>query len=93
MQWTCTGTSCNCSMTDHGRRCNGLRAEMLCSVLVSSVWRSGERAKTKTTQLRRVVGQLESGEVLLVTMLDRLGRASRDLLNTLAAITGKEAAF
>jgi DNA invertase Pin-like site-specific DNA recombinase len=49
--------------------------------------------KTKTTQFRRVVDQLESGEVLLVTMLDRLGRASRDLLNTLAAITGKEAAF
>ena len=50
-------------------------------------------AKTKTTLLRRVVDQLECGEVLLVTMLDRLGRAPRDLLNTLAAITGKEAAF
>ena len=43
--------------------------------------------------LARLALRLESGEVLLVTMLDRLGRASRDLLNTLAAITGKEAAF
>ena len=50
-------------------------------------------AKTKTTQLRRLVGQLESGEVLLVTMLDRLGRASRDLLNTLDAIGTAGASF
>jgi hypothetical protein len=40
-----------------------------------------------------LVGQPESGEVLLVTMLDRPERASRDLLNTRVAITGKEAAF
>jgi DNA invertase Pin-like site-specific DNA recombinase len=31
--------------------------------------------------------------VLMVTRLDRLARSTRDLLNTLAAITGKEAGF
>jgi DNA invertase Pin-like site-specific DNA recombinase len=31
--------------------------------------------------------------VVLVTRLDRLARSTRDLLNTLAAITGKKAGF
>jgi DNA invertase Pin-like site-specific DNA recombinase len=31
--------------------------------------------------------------VLMVTRLDRLARSTRELLNTLAAITGKEAGF
>jgi DNA invertase Pin-like site-specific DNA recombinase len=33
------------------------------------------------------------GDVLMVTRLDRLARSTRDLLNTLAAITGKKAGF
>jgi hypothetical protein len=32
--------------------------------------------------------QLGKGDVLTVTRLDRLARSTRDLLNTLAAITG-----
>src|ERR1700724_1511130 len=36
---------------------------------------------------------LEEGDVLTVTRLDRLARSTRDLLNTLAAITGKKAGF
>jgi len=50
-------------------------------------------AKTDRAQLRRVVGQLGEGDVLLVTRLDRLARSTRDLLNTLAAITAKGAGF
>ena len=50
-------------------------------------------AKTDRTQLRRLLGQLEAGDVLTVTRLDRLARSTRDLLNTLAAITGKKAGF
>src|ERR1700675_690368 len=50
-------------------------------------------AKTDRAQLRRLLGQLEAGDVLTVTRLDRLARSTRDLLNTLAAITGKEAGF
>jgi DNA invertase Pin-like site-specific DNA recombinase len=49
--------------------------------------------KTDRAQLRRAVRQLEAGDVLMVTRLDRLARSTRDLLNTLAAITSKKAGF
>jgi Resolvase, N terminal domain len=39
-------------------------------------------AKTDRAQLRRVIGQLEKGDVLTVTRLDRLACSTRDLLNT-----------
>src|ERR1700751_6028678 len=50
-------------------------------------------AKTDRAQLRRLLDQLEAGDVLMVTRLDRLARSTRDLLNTLAAIKGKKAGF
>jgi DNA invertase Pin-like site-specific DNA recombinase len=50
-------------------------------------------AKTDRAQLRRLLDQLEPGDVLTVTRLDRLARSTRDLLNTLAAITAKKAGF
>jgi DNA invertase Pin-like site-specific DNA recombinase len=50
-------------------------------------------AKTDRAQLRKAITALGAGDVLMVTRLDRLARATRDLLNTLAAITGKKAGF
>ena len=50
-------------------------------------------AKTDRVQLRRLLDQLEAGDVLPVTRLDRLARSTRDLLNTLATMTAKEAGF
>ena len=50
-------------------------------------------AKTDRRQLRRLLGQLAAGDVVMVTRLDRLARSTRDLLNTLALITGKKAGF
>ena len=50
-------------------------------------------AKTDRAQLRRAVAELAAGDVLMVTRLDRLARSTRDLLNTLAAITEKRAGF
>src|SRR6266446_4718317 len=50
-------------------------------------------AKTDRAQLRRLLDVLEAGDVLAVTRLDRLARSTRDLLNTLAAITAKKAGF
>ncbi len=47
-------------------------------------------AKTDRAQLRRLLDQLDAGDVLMVTRLDRLARSTRDLLNTLAAITEQE---
>jgi DNA invertase Pin-like site-specific DNA recombinase len=50
-------------------------------------------AKTDREQLRRLLDQLEPGDVLTVTRLDRLARSTRDLLNTPAEITGRKAGF
>ena len=40
-----------------------------------------------------MLDQLDAGDVLTVTRHDRLARSTRDLLNTLAAITAKKAGF
>ena len=50
-------------------------------------------AKTDRAQLRKAVTALNAGDVLMVTRLDRLARSTRDLLNTLAAITASNAGF
>ncbi len=50
-------------------------------------------AKTDRAQLRKAIGALQAGDVLMVTRLDRLARSTRDLLNALAAITGSKAGF
>ena len=50
-------------------------------------------AKTDRAQLRRALAKLESGDVLMVTRLDRLARSTRDLLNTLAVVTERQAGF
>jgi hypothetical protein len=45
--------------------------------------------KTDRPQLRRLLAEVGPGDVVTVTRLDRLARSTRDLLNTLAAITGR----
>jgi DNA invertase Pin-like site-specific DNA recombinase len=50
-------------------------------------------AKTDRAKLRQVLSKLAAGDVLMVTQLDRLARSTRDLLNTLAAVTEKGAGF
>ena len=50
-------------------------------------------AKTDRAQLRQLLDQLEADDVVMVTRLDRLARSTRDLLHTLAPITGKKAGF
>ena len=50
-------------------------------------------AKTDRAKLRRLLDQLDAGDVLMVTRLDRLARSSHDLLNVLATIAGKKAGF
>jgi DNA invertase Pin-like site-specific DNA recombinase len=49
--------------------------------------------KTDRAQLQRLLNQLAPDDVLMITRLDRLARSTRDLLNTLAAITSKKAGF
>jgi hypothetical protein len=50
-------------------------------------------AKTDRPQLRRLLAELDAGDVVMVTRLDRLARSTRDLLNTLAAIADRKAGF
>ena len=45
------------------------------------------------SQLTKVLHQLDKGDVLMVTRLDRLARSTRDLLNILATIADKGAGF
>jgi DNA invertase Pin-like site-specific DNA recombinase len=48
---------------------------------------------TDRRQLAKAIASLTSGDVLVVTKLDRLARSTRDLLNTIAMITEKNAGF
>lgn len=50
-------------------------------------------AKTDRAELRRAISQLTADDVLVVTRLDRLARSTRDMLNMLAQIAEKGAAF
>jgi DNA invertase Pin-like site-specific DNA recombinase len=50
-------------------------------------------AKTDRPQLRRLLAEIVPGDLVMVTRLDRLARSTRDLLNTLGAITGKKGGF
>jgi DNA invertase Pin-like site-specific DNA recombinase len=47
-------------------------------------------ARSDRPQLLRLIDALAPGDVVTVTRLDRLARSTRDLLNTLAAITEKK---
>ena len=48
---------------------------------------------TDRRDLRRAIDGLTCGDLLIVTKLDRLARSTRDLLNTLATVTEKQAGF
>ena len=50
-------------------------------------------AQTNRRELAHALKSLGKGDVLTVTRLDRLARSTRDLLNTLATVTGKGAGF
>jgi DNA invertase Pin-like site-specific DNA recombinase len=50
-------------------------------------------AKSDRRQLNRLLSELDKGDVLVVTRLDRLARSTRDLLNILGAVAEKGAGF
>src|SRR3954452_21310550 len=50
-------------------------------------------ARADRPELARLMRALSPGDVVLVTRLDRLARSTRDLLNTLASISDKQAGF
>jgi len=50
-------------------------------------------ATADRAQLRRAIDQLDAGDVLMVTRLDRLARSTRDLLDIVDTVAGKDAGF
>ena len=50
-------------------------------------------ARPNRPELARLMRSLASGDIVLVTRLDRLARSTRALLNTLAAVAEKGAGF
>jgi DNA invertase Pin-like site-specific DNA recombinase len=54
---------------------------------------TASRAQTDRTQLCKPLAVLDAGDVLIVTRLDQLAQSTRDVLNTLAAITDRKARF
>jgi DNA invertase Pin-like site-specific DNA recombinase len=50
-------------------------------------------AKSDRAELGKVLKRLDTGDVLIVTRLDRLARSTRDLLNTLDSIAKAGAGF
>ena len=49
--------------------------------------------KTNRAQLIKAIAALRTGDVLIVTKIDRLARSTRDLLNSLHKITSSGAGF
>src|SRR6516165_5384173 len=50
-------------------------------------------AKTDRAELAKLLHRIGSGDVLVVTRLDRLARSTRDLLNVIAALTARGTGF
>ena len=72
----------------------GAQVEALTAAGAVRVFReTASGAKTDHAQLSTAIAALDEGDVLLVTRIDRLVRSTRDLLNTLASIADRKAAF
>lgn len=50
-------------------------------------------ARSDRAQLAKLLGEIERGDLLIVTRLDRLARSTRDLLNILGTLAERGAAF
>jgi DNA invertase Pin-like site-specific DNA recombinase len=51
------------------------------------------RSRAARAELAKVIRKLESGDVLVVSRLDRLARSTRDLLNIIEALSQRGAGF
>ena len=64
-----------------------------CRWLCEGVRREDQRRSQQPPQLAKVLKRLGTGDVLIVTRLDRLARSTQDLLNILDDITKRGAGF
>ena len=72
----------------------GPQVEQLRAAGAVQVYReTASGAKRDRAQLAKLLRDVQPRDVVLVTRLDRLARSTRDLLNVLAAVAEKGAAF
>ena len=72
----------------------GPQVEQLRAAGAVKVYReTASGAKRDRAQLAKLMKDVEAGDVVLVTRLDRLARSTRDLLNVLGALADKGAMF
>src|SRR5215510_5233911 len=71
----------------------GQVAELMAAGCAKVYREKASGTKGDRAELAKVIGRLESGDVLVVTRLDRLARSTRDLLNVIAAVTERGAGF
>jgi DNA invertase Pin-like site-specific DNA recombinase len=76
-----------------GQSADAQRAELEAAGAAKVFAETASGTRTNRPQLARAIKALDRGDMLIVTRLDRLARSTRDLLNTLDAITKRGAAF
>src|SRR4029453_7928873 len=80
-------------VSTNGQDLGSQEAELLAAGCAKVFKEKISGAKTDRAALGKGIRKLESGDVLVVTRLDRLARSTRDLLNVLATIAEREAGF
>src|SRR5262245_3963826 len=80
-------------VSTNGQDLGSQEAELIAAGCAKVFKEKGSGAKTDRAELAKVIRSLQPGDVLVVTRLDRLARATRDLLNVLATVGEREAGF
>jgi len=80
-------------VSTNGQDLTSQEAELLAAGCVKVFKEKVSGAKADRAELGKVLHKIESGDVLVVTRLDRLARSTRDLLNLIAALTERGAGF
>ncbi len=76
-----------------GQSLDAQRAELIAAGCAKVFGETASGARADRPRLARALAALDPGDVLVVTRLDRLARSTRDLLNVLAMVAAKGAAF
>jgi DNA invertase Pin-like site-specific DNA recombinase len=80
-------------VSTNGQSLDQQEAELLAAGCAKVFKEKVSGAKTDRAELAKLLHKIESGDVLVVTRLDRLARSTRDLLNVIAALTERGAGF
>jgi DNA invertase Pin-like site-specific DNA recombinase len=80
-------------VSTNGQELAGQIAELAAAGCVKIFREKVSGAKTDRPELTKLLRQVEAGDTLIVTRLDRLARSTRDLLNTLDVVAKAGAGF